>query len=38
VDWATRLISAYLIDPMGGDFTTIPWETGSGLDWQRLAP
>ena len=30
--------SAYLVDPEGGDFSTIPWETGSGLDWQRLAP
>jgi WD40-like Beta Propeller Repeat len=30
--------SAYLIDPAGGPWTTVPWESGSGLDWQRLAP
>ena len=30
--------SAYLIDPESGDYTTVPWESGSGLDWQRLSP
>ena len=30
--------SAYLIDPAGGSWSTVPWESGSGLDWQRLAP
>jgi Tol biopolymer transport system component len=30
--------SAYLIDPEGGPYETIPWESGSGIDWQRLAP
>ena len=30
--------SAYLIDPESGDYSTVPWESGSALDWQRLAP
>ena len=30
--------SAYLIDPEGGPYETIPWESDSGVDWQRLAP
>jgi len=30
--------SAYLIDPAGGPYTTVPWQSGAGLDWQRLAP
>ena len=30
--------SAYLIDPESGDYSTVPLESGSGLDWQRLAP
>jgi hypothetical protein len=30
--------SAYLIDPEGGSYDTVPFETGPGLDWQRLAP
>ena len=30
--------SAYLIDPEGGDWTTVPFESGTELDWQRLAP
>jgi Tol biopolymer transport system component len=29
--------SAYLIDPAGGPYTTIPWQSGAGHDWQRLA-
>jgi Tol biopolymer transport system component len=30
--------SAYLINPEGGSYSNVPWESGSGLDWQRLAP
>ena len=30
--------SAYLIDPAGGPFTTIPWESDADVDWQRMAP
>jgi len=30
--------SAYLLDPEGGPYEQVPWESGSGLDWQRLAP
>ena len=30
--------AAYLIDPAGGSWSTVPFESGSGLDWQRLAP
>ena len=30
--------SAYLIDPEDGSWSTVPFESGSGLDWQRLAP
>ena len=30
--------SAYLIDPEGGPYEQVPWESGSGIDWQRLAP
>ena len=30
--------SAYLIDPESGEYTTVGWESGSSLDWQRLAP
>ena len=30
--------SAYLIDPEGGPYTTVPWETGIDVDWQRLSP
>jgi dipeptidyl aminopeptidase/acylaminoacyl peptidase len=29
--------SAYLIDPAGGPYSTVPWQSGVGLDWQRLA-
>jgi Tol biopolymer transport system component len=29
--------TAYLVDPAGGPWTTIPWKTDSDLDWQRLA-
>ena len=29
---------AYLIDPHGGPFTTVPWQSDGDLDWQRLAP
>jgi Tol biopolymer transport system component len=30
--------SAYLLDPEGGPYEQVPWESGSGIDWQRLAP
>ena len=30
--------SAYLVDPKGGDWSTVPFESGASLDWQRLAP
>jgi hypothetical protein len=30
--------SAYLIDPEGGPYEQVPWKSGSGIDWQRLAP
>jgi Tol biopolymer transport system component len=30
--------SAYLIDPEGGPYEQVPWESGAGIDWQRLAP
>ena len=28
---------AFLLDPAGGDYTTVPWGSAE-LDWQRLAP
>jgi Tol biopolymer transport system component len=28
---------AYLLDPQGGAYTTVPWESDGDLDWQRLA-
>jgi Tol biopolymer transport system component len=28
--------SPYLLDPAGGQFTTVPWQSDSDLDWQRL--
>jgi hypothetical protein len=30
--------SAYLLDPEGGPWTTVPWASDADLDWQRLAP
>jgi hypothetical protein len=30
--------SAYLLDPEGGPYEQVPWTSGSGIDWQRLAP
>ena len=30
--------SAYLVDPKGGDWSTVPFDFGASLDWQRLAP
>ena len=30
--------SAYLLDPAGGPWTTVPWQQDGDLDWQRLAP
>jgi Tol biopolymer transport system component len=29
---------AFLLDPDGGPWTTVPWDSGGDLDWQRLAP
>ena len=29
--------SAYVLDPDGGDWTTLPWQSGPDLDWQRVA-
>jgi len=30
--------SAFLLDPAGGPWTTVPWRSDLDLDWQRLAP
>ena len=30
--------SALLLDPEGGPWTTVPWQSDLDLDWQRLAP
>jgi Tol biopolymer transport system component len=30
--------TAYLLDPAGGPWTTVPWVSVADLDWQRLAP
>lgn len=29
---------AYLLDPEGGPWTTVPWRSDADLDWQRTAP
>jgi Tol biopolymer transport system component len=29
--------SAYLLDPDGGPWTTVPWESDGDIDWQRTA-
>jgi hypothetical protein len=29
---------AYLLDPTGGSYTTVAWDSDTDLDWQRLAP
>lgn len=29
--------SAYLLDPDGGPWTTVPWQSDGDLDWQRVA-
>ncbi len=29
---------AYLLDPAGGPWKTVPWTSSGDLDWQRLAP
>ena len=29
--------NAYLLDPDGGPWTTVPWESDLDLDWQRVA-
>ena len=28
---------AYLLDPEGGPWTRVPWQSGGDLDWQRVA-
>jgi hypothetical protein len=30
--------SAYVLDPAGGPWTTVPWRSDGDLDWQRVAP
>ena len=30
-------VKAYLLDPEGGPWTTVPWESGLDIDWQRVA-
>jgi Tol biopolymer transport system component len=30
--------NAWLLDPTGGPYTTVPWGSNGDLDWQRLAP
>ena len=30
--------SAYLLDPSGGSWTTVPWDSDADLDWQRILP
>ena len=29
--------NAYLLDPDGGPWTTVPWQSDLDLDWQRVA-
>jgi Tol biopolymer transport system component len=33
----TSSSSAYLVDPNGGPYTTVPWQSDADIDWQRLA-
>jgi hypothetical protein len=28
---------AYLLDPTGGPWTTVPWGSDGDIDWQRVA-
>jgi hypothetical protein len=30
--------NAYLLDPAGGAWTTVPWTSDGDIDWQRVAP
>jgi Tol biopolymer transport system component len=30
--------SGFLLDPAGGQWTTLPWRSDTDIDWQRLAP
>jgi Tol biopolymer transport system component len=30
-------VKAYLLDPDGGPWTTVPWESDLDIDWQRIA-
>ena len=34
----TSNTSAYLLDPDGGPWTTVPWQQDGDLDWQRPRP
>ena len=29
--------AAYLLDPDGGPYTTVPWQSDADIDWQRIA-
>jgi Tol biopolymer transport system component len=29
--------NAYLLDPAGGPWSTVPWESDTDIDWQRIA-
>jgi hypothetical protein len=29
--------NAYLLDPAGGAWTEVPWESDPDIDWQRVA-
>lgn len=33
----SAVTNAYLLDPNGGDWSTVPWKSGPDLDWQRIA-
>ena len=30
--------NSYLLDPEGGDWTTLSWASDMDIDWQRVAP
>ncbi len=33
----STVTNAYVLDPNGGDWTTVPWKSGPDIDWQRVA-
>jgi len=33
----STVTNAFLLDPNGGDWTTVPWKSGPDIDWQRIA-